>query len=210
MALLTAKQAAALAIIGIDEAMLKGRGVAARTIKGLGKAAVKLTPWLARGAVATVPGVARTIGAAAAASPVSAGLGIGTTFLASPPGQQLLASAGERGQMDRVRAQQAFDEWWYGNITRPGEMIQQTFTSPTVQALAVKTVKRKVSKYSKAIKVGMKAVKASKFAGKPGKITNPKKVFSTVSKVTSAVNKGKKVATKGISGTIARAVRRIL
>jgi len=200
---LSAKEAAALAIIGIDEALLKGRGVTARTIKSLGKAAVKLTPWIARG-----------VGTAAVANPIGAGIGIGTLAglgaLQSPPGQQLLGAAAERGQMDRVRAQQAFDEWWYGNITRPGEMIQQTFTSPTVQALAVKRVKRKVSKYGKAIKAGMKAVKASKFAGKPGKITNPKKVFSTVSKVTSAVNKGKKVATKGISGTIARAVRRIL
>ena len=207
---LTAKEAAALAIIGINEVMLKGQGVTARGIKSLGKAAVKLTPWLARGAVATAPGVARTIGAAAAASPVSAGLGIGTTFLASPPGQQLLGAAAERGQMDRVRAQQAFDEWWYTQFTRPGEMVQQTLESPTFQRMVVTKAKRKVSKYGKAIKAGMKAVKASKFAGKPGKITNAKKVFSTVSKVTSAVNKGKKVASKGIRGTIARAVRRIL
>ena len=207
---LTAKEAAALAIIGIDEVMLKGQGVTARSIKSLGRAAVKLTPWLARGAVATAPGVARTIGAAAAANPYAAGLGIGTTFLASQPGQQLLGAAEERGQMDRVRAQQAFDEWYYGNITRPGEMVQQTLASPTFQKAVVTRAKRKVSKYGKAIKAGMKAVKSSKFAGKPGKITNAKEVFSTVSKVTSAVNRGKKVATKGIKGTIARAVRRIL
>jgi hypothetical protein len=35
-------------------------------------------------------------------------------------------------------------------------------------------------------------------------------VFGTVNKVVSAVNKGKKVSAKGISGTIARAARRIL
>jgi hypothetical protein len=207
---LTAKEAAALAIIGVNEVMLKGQGITARGIKTLGKAAVKLTPWLARGAVATAPGVARTIGAAAAASPVSAGLGIGTTFLASPPGQQLLGAAAERGQMDRVRAQQAFDEWWYGQVTRPAEMVQQTLASPTFQKMVVTKAKRKVSKYGRAIKVGMAAVKKSKFGGKPGKITNAKSVFSTVSKVTSAVNRGKKVASKGIRGTVARAVRRIL
>jgi len=207
---LTAKEAAALAIIGINEVMLKGQGVTARGIKVLGKAAVKLTPWLARGAVATAPIAARTVGALAAANPVSTGVGLGATFLASQPGQQLLSAADERGQMDRVRAQQAFDEWWYGNITRPGEMVQQTLASPTFQQMVVTKAKRKVSKYGKAIKVGMQAVKASKFSGKPGKITNAKKAFATVSKVTSAVNRGKKVATKGIRGTIARAVRRVL
>ena len=207
---LTAKEAAALAIIGINEVMLKGQGVTARSIKSLGRAAVKLTPWITRGVVATAPGVARTIGAAAAANPYAAGLGIGTTFLATEPGQQLLSAAEERGQMDRVRAQQAYDEWYYRNITRPGEMVQQTLESPTFQKMAVKKAKRKVSKYSKAIKAGMKAVKKSKSFGKPGEITNAKKAFATVSKVTSAVNKGKKVATKGIRGTVARAVRRIL
>ena len=55
----------------------------------------------------------------------------------------------------------------------------------------------------------MKAVKASKFNGKKGTISNPKKTFSTVSKVVSAVNKGKKVSAKGVTGTIARAARRI-
>ena len=207
---LTAKEAAALAIIGINEVMLKGQGVTARGIKTLGKAAVKLTPWLARGAVATAPGVARTVGTLAAANPISTGVGLGASFLASQPGQQLLATAGERGQMDRVRAQQAFDEWYYGSFTRPGEMVQETLASPTFQKMVVTKAKRKVSKYGRAIKVGMAAVKKSKFGGKPGKITNAKSVFSTVSKVTSAVNKGKKVSSKGIRGAVARAVRRVL
>ena len=203
---LTAKEAAALAIIGINEVMLKGQGVTARSIKILGKAAVKLTPWIARGAVATAPGVARTVGTLAAANPYSTGVGLGATFLATEPGQQLLAAAEERGKMDRVRSQQLLDQWVYENVTRPKE----TLTSPTFQKQVVTQAKRRVSKYSKAIKIGMAAVKKSKFGGKPGKITNAKKVFSTVSRVTSAVNKGKKVATKGIRGTIARAVRRIL
>jgi len=207
---LTAKEAAALAIIGIDELMLKGQGVTARTIKSLGRAAVKLTPWIARGAAATAPGVARTIGAAAAANPYAAGLGLGTTFLATQPGQDLLAAAEERGKMDRVRSQQLLDQWVYENVTRPKELIGDTLASPTFQRAVVSKVKRKVSNYSKAIKVGMSVVKKSKSFGKPGVITNAKKAFSTVSKVTSAVNRGKKVASKGIKGSIARAVRRIL
>jgi len=83
-------------------------------------------------------------------------------------------------------------------------------SQPMVQQAAGRVAKRKVSKYSKAIKSGIAAVKKSKFGGKPGKITNAKSVFSTVSKVTSAINKGKKVSAKGIRGTIGRAVRGIL
>lgn len=56
----------------------------------------------------------------------------------------------------------------------------------------------------------MAAVKASKFGGKKGKINNAKSTFATVNKVASAVNKGKKVATKGIRGVAARAIRKIL
>jgi len=200
---LTAKEAAALAIIGIDEVMLKGKGVTARTIKSLGKAAVKLSPFVARGVATT-----------AAAHPIGAGIGIGTALglgaLQTQPGQDLLAAAAERGQMDRVRSQQLLDQWVYEHITRPKELIGETLASPTFEAALRVKAKRKVSKYSKAIKIGMAAVKKSKFSGKPGKITNAKKAFATVSKVTSAVNAGKKVSSKGIRGTIARAVRKIL
>ena len=78
---------------------------------------------------------------------------------------------------------------------------------PTVVPLRKK---RKVSKYQKAVKAGMAAVKKSKFGGKPGKITNAKSTFATVNKVASAVNKGKKVATKGVRGVAAKAIRGIL
>ena len=71
-------------------------------------------------------------------------------------------------------------------------------------------VKRKVSKYSRAVKAGMAAVKKSKFGGKPGKIINPKKTFATVNVVASAVNKGKKVAKTGLKGAAAKAIRGIL
>ncbi len=71
-------------------------------------------------------------------------------------------------------------------------------------------VKRKVSKYSKAVKAGMKAVKSSKFIGKKGTISNAKTAFKSVNLVASAVNRGKKVAKTGVRGVIARAVRKIL
>jgi len=73
-----------------------------------------------------------------------------------------------------------------------------------------KPVKKRVSKFNKAVKSGMAAVRKSKSYGKPGTINNAKKAFSAVTKVASKVNRGKKVAVKGVTGTIARAVRKIL
>ena len=69
---------------------------------------------------------------------------------------------------------------------------------------------KKATKYNRSVKAGMAAAKASKYFGKPGTINNPKKAFVTVNRVASKVNKGKKVSSKGVSGKIARAVRRIL
>lgn len=66
------------------------------------------------------------------------------------------------------------------------------------------------SKFNKAVSAGMKAVRASTSYGKKGNINNAKRAFSAVTKVASKVNRGKKVSSKGVTGTIARAVRRIL
>ena len=86
----------------------------------------------------------------------------------------------------------------------------QFLQTPVAQKAAVKVAKRKVSKYSKAVKAGMSAVKRSKFLGAKGKLSNAKTAFSKVNKVASAVNKGKKVASKGVTGVIKRAVGRFL
>ena len=66
------------------------------------------------------------------------------------------------------------------------------------------------SKFNKAVSAGMKAVKASPSYGKKGTITNAKRAFSAVTKVASKVNKGKKVSRVGVTGTIAKAVRKFL
>ncbi len=66
------------------------------------------------------------------------------------------------------------------------------------------------SKFNKAVSAGMKAVRSSKSYGKKGTINNAKRAFSAVTKVASKINRGKKVSAKGVTGTIARAVRRIL
>ena len=178
---------------------------------GTTRAAVRATiPKLVKAGRVVGPPAARGIASAAAANPITAGTALGLGALATPPGQALLESAAERGAADRVRAQQLFDEFVFRNFTRPAEMAGDIVTSPTFVGQVKTKAKKKVSKYSKAVKAGMKAVKSSKFGGKKGTIKTPKATFATVSKVVSAVNKGKKVTTKGIRGTIARAARRIL
>ena len=73
-----------------------------------------------------------------------------------------------------------------------------------------KRVKKKTSKFNKAISAGMKAVKKSKSFGKPGNISNSKKAFATVTKTVSGLKKGRKRPVKGVRGTIARAVKRYI
>ena len=142
----------------------------------------------------------------AAANPYAAGTALGLGALATPPGQNLLQAAADRGAADRVAVQQMIDEAVFKATVLPARQIETAVTSPAFKP----AVKRKVSKYSKSIKAGMAAVKASKFGGKKGKISNAKKAFATVNRVASAVNKGKKVAKTGIRGVAARAIRKIL
>jgi len=154
------------------------------------------------GAVRAAPVVAST----AAANPLVAGTALGLGALATPPGQALLDAAAVRGAADRIAVQQAIDEAVFRATELPGRQLEAAVRSPVFKP----AVKRKVSKYSKAVSAGMKAVKASKFGGSKGKISNAKSTFATVNKVASAVNKGRKVAKTGLRGVAARAIRRIL
>jgi len=158
------------------------------------------------GATRAAPAVAGGIGSAAAANPITAGALLGLGTLQTPPGQALLDAAAVRGAADRIAAQQAVDEAIFRQTELPQRQFQAAVESPVFKP----AVKRKVSKYSKAVKMGMAAVKASKFGGKKGTIKNPKSTFATVNKVASSVNKGKKVAKTGLRGVAARAIRRIL
>ena len=154
------------------------------------------------GVARTAPAAGRGLASLAKRNPAGFGAGLGLGFLETPPGEALLEMAAERGAADRRALEQAIDE----RIFAATRVAQDPFVQQSVKS----TIKRKASKYSKAVKAGMKAVKASKFDGKVGTIKNPKKTFATVNRVVSAVNKGKKVATKGVRGTIARAARKIL
>ena len=182
----------ALAVaVGIDLAV---PGTNRKVALAIAKQIPRVSPPVARGAL----GVGRAaLGAGATLArrnPVAA-TGLGALALQQAGAFDPVEDAISRMIDERVAAIQA-----------PIELARQ----PMVQQAAGRVAKRKVSKYSKAIKSGIAAVKKSKFGGKPGKITNAKSVFSTVSKVSSAINKGKKVSAKGIRGTIGRAVRGIL
>ena len=86
----------------------------------------------------------------------------------------------------------------------------EEFVEEEVVVPIQKSGRRTRSKFNKAVSAGMKAVKASTSYGKKGQINNAKRAFSAVTKVASKVNQGKKVSAKGVTGTIARAVRSIL
>ena len=79
-----------------------------------------------------------------------------------------------------------------------------------LEGLGLKKKPRRRSSYNRAVSSAMKAVKKSKFLGKPGKLSNPKRAFATVNKTVSRLKKKAKVTSKGVSGVIKRAVRRII
>ena len=201
----TLAEKALAVVLGIETIAGKGpTGRAGRAgLKAGAKAIMAGAPIAGR--VATRP-VLPTAATLAAANPVSTGLGLGLAATQTPSGQALLEAAAERGRMDRIALEQAIDERIFA-ATRVGETLAK---SPTIRGAVKSAARRKVSKYSKAVKAGMAAAKKSKFGGKAGSLTNAKSTFSTVNKVASAVNKGKKVTTKGIRGVIGRAVRKVL
>ena len=186
---LTETEKLALAGFGINEALLKGRGITAKSIKALGKAAVKLTPFAVRGAAAAAP----VVGRAAVANPYATGALLGGAALATDPGQELLMAAEESGRQARIAFERAQQDAIFGT-----------------QEKIKRATKRKTNKFSKAVGAGVKAVKASTFQGAKGKLSNPKKTFSTVTKIASKVKAGKKVGTKGVTGVIKRSIGRYL
>jgi len=182
----------ALAIaVGIDLAV---PGTTRKVALGIARQIPRVSPPVARGALG-VGRAALGAGATLARRNPLAATGLGALALQQAGAFDPVEDAISRLVDERVAAAQQ-------QIMAPIEVAQT--------GMAKTAAKRRVSKYSKAIKSGIAAVKKSKFGGKPGKITNAKSVFSTVSKVTSAINKGKKVSAKGIRGTVARAVRGIL
>jgi len=133
-----------------------------------------------------------TVPAAAAAGPfvpAAIGAGLGYAALQTDPGQQLLEAAAERGRQDRIRLERK---------------IQDTL------ALAPIKRKRRMTKFNRSVKEGMKIIKDSTSYGKKGVINAPKKAFSAVNKVISNVNKGKKITAKGVLRKVALKAKKII
>jgi hypothetical protein len=163
----------------------------------------------AQAAVAVIPRVAPPV-ARGAVGVSRAALGGAATLARRNPaiatGAGLLA-AQQAGVFDPVEEEiRARVDDAVQRAMAPVQLAQTDIAKQAVRSVA----RRKVSRYSRAVKAGMAAVKKSKFSGKPGKITNAKKAFATVNKVASAVNKGKKVAKTGIRGVAAKAIKGIL
>ena len=167
-------------IIGLDIARPgTSRAAAKQAVRIIGRSGMVLAP---RAATATT--------SLAAANPVAAGVGLGLGALQTPPGQDLLEAAAERGRSDRVRFEQALTD--------------------LTMVTAPKAKKKAKSKFNRAIAAGMAAAKASTSYGKKGSINNAKKAFSAVTKTASRINKGGKVAKKGVARKIGLAIKKVL
>ena len=157
------------------------------TSRAAAKAAVNL---IGRSGMVLAPRAAAATTGLAAANPITAGVGLGLGALATPPGQDLLEAAAERGRSDRVRFEQALTD-----LTMK--------TAPAVR-------KKQKSAFNKAVSAGMKAAKASTSYGKKGTINNAKKAFTAVTKTASRINKAGKVAKKGVQRKIGLAIKKVL
>ena len=155
------------------------------------------------------------VGVTRAAVPAARGaLGVGLGLARANPGLAAgltLAQAYQMGLLDApiertkdITAEALFEA---------GEFLPQQTPQQMLDAMqrdqGIKRPK-KATKYNRSVKAGMAAARASKYFGKKNTLSSPKKAFAAVNKTASKVNQGKKVSTKGATGVIARAVRRIL
>jgi len=143
--------------------------------------------------VAAVP--AASVGRAAlplAYNPYVAGTALGLGALQTEMGQDLLAASAESGKDTRR------------------SLDMELFNLQAMGEFKAKRAKKRVNKFAKAVGAGVKAVKASSYQGAKKTLTNPKKTFAAVTKVASKINAGKKVAKKGATGVISKAVSKVL
>ena len=157
------------------------------TSRAAAKAAVSI---IGRSGMALAPRAATATTGLVQANPVAAGVGLGLGALATPPGQELLDRAAERGRSDRIRFEQALTD--------------------LTMVTAPKAKKKVKTKFNKAVSAGMKVVKGSTSYGKKGTINNAKKAFTAVTKEASRIKKGGKLASKGIKRKIGLAIKKVL
>jgi len=134
-------------------------------------------PYVARGAVAAVPPLAR-----AAVNPyIGVPLAVGAGGYAL---QQYAEESGFQDEQTRLR-----DEFIAGLV-------------PTAKRIK----KKQRSVYNRAMSKAMAAVKKSTKGGPKGTLSNAKKTFGQVSKAVSKARKGGKLSTKGVTGVIKRSI----
>ena len=194
---------------GIADFLTEGR-LSAPIARGTKAALKRAAPAIARGIIRYGPTVAVT---AARVTPTP--LAAAAVGAAAVQNRELIRDVAGN-VFERVQPSvQAYGQGVMERLRDPEQLLPvETGQGPALEkffGLPSGKPRRKIaSKFNKAVKAGMAAVKNSTSYGKKGTINNAKRAFSAVTKVASKVNKGKKVATKGVTGTIARAVRKIL
>ena len=187
---------------GIADFLTEGR-LSAPIARGTKSALKKAAPAIARGIIRYGPRVAVT---AARVTPTPlAAAAVGAAAIQNR--ERIMDAAGN--VYERVApvaagvVERALDPETFAPMGEPRDLLP-------LGGPIKRPTKKRLTKFNKAVKAGMAAVRRSSSYGKKGTINNAKKAFSAVTKVASKVNKGAKVSAKGVTGTIARAVRRIL
>ena len=194
---------------GIADFLTEGR-LSAPIARGTKAALKRAAPAIARGIIRYGPTVAVT---AARVTPTP--LAAAAVGAAAVQNRELIRDVAGN-VYERVKpGVQAYGEGVMERLRDPEQLLPvETGQSPAIEKLfglpSGKPRRKIASKFNKAVKAGMSAVRNSKSYGKKGTINNARKAFSAVTKVTSKVNRGAKVSAKGVTGTIARAVRKIL
>jgi len=169
------------AAIGYITGRLVPKGTTTMAAKAMLAAAVTagraVSPYVARGAVAAAPPVARAVASPYVGLPLAAAAG--TYGL-----QQYLEESGQQEAQN----------------VRVAELMR--FLEEDVP----KAGKKRKSIYNKAMAKAMKAVRKSAKGGQPGTLTNAKKTFGQVSKAVSKARKGGKLSPKGVTGVVKRSI----
>ena len=215
MAKLTRKQAEYLVAAGAAVDFLTGQRISTPIARRINAALRRAAPTVGRSLVSTTARLGGTaLGLAARGAGAArfiamrhpAGAALGLTYVAVKNRDQIMNLL-EQGYEIAEEASPFIEERASQSIADPASVLP---ARDPISVLGLKKPKRRRSSYNKAVSSAMKAVKKSKFMGKPGKFSSPKKAFATVNRTVSKIKKGAKVGTKGVSGVIKIAVRRIL
>ena len=199
MALTIAEKALA-AVLGIETARPGTTGTATRAaIRAGGRA-------ILAGTLRIAPPVTRAVGRTAVANPALAAGILGTAAYQGG----YLDPAIQRAQDESFRAQERLRQMYIEPAAQAGYNPIYGDVQDVIVKGGPKVAKRKLTKFNRAVKAGMKAVKDSRYSGPKGKVRNPKATMARISKVWKAKTAGRKVSTKGETGLISRNIKRYI